>query len=254
MKKILTLAVAAGMMMVASNANAQAVVVKNVAFTPGAVTGALHSSVNNGDTQIGQFQFKGNFVSGGAAFDYLTYCVDLAKYVSTGNVNYTSYSVMPISALSTITVAKANALNALLTNTSSLLSAATGQNAINISAATQLAVWEIMFETQPSWSVSNAASTFYVTTPGSSSSTNTTALTNARALANTYLGNVANNSWAVNNNYQLKLLYSQTQQTQVFLTPSVPEPATWAMMLIGFGAVGGALRYRRRDAGALAAA
>lgn len=26
----------------------------------------------------------------------------------------------------------------------------------------------------------------------------------------------------------------------------VPEPATWGMMILGFGAVGGALRYRRR--------
>ena len=29
-------------------------------------------------------------------------------------------------------------------------------------------------------------------------------------------------------------------------TTSVPEPAIWAMMLIGFGAVGGALRSRRK--------
>ncbi|MBS0478443.1 MAG: PEPxxWA-CTERM sorting domain-containing protein [Proteobacteria bacterium] len=28
----------------------------------------------------------------------------------------------------------------------------------------------------------------------------------------------------------------------------VPEPATWAMMLLGFGAIGGAMRYRRRVA------
>ena len=28
---------------------------------------------------------------------------------------------------------------------------------------------------------------------------------------------------------------------------AVPEPATWAMMLIGFGMIGGAARYRRRD-------
>ena len=27
---------------------------------------------------------------------------------------------------------------------------------------------------------------------------------------------------------------------------AVPEPATWAMMLLGFGAVGGAARHRRR--------
>jgi len=29
---------------------------------------------------------------------------------------------------------------------------------------------------------------------------------------------------------------------------AVPEPATWAMMMLGFGAVGGAMRYRRRAA------
>jgi hypothetical protein len=32
--------------------------------------------------------------------------------------------------------------------------------------------------------------------------------------------------------------------------PGVPEPATWAMMIIGFGMVGGLLRRRRRIAGA----
>jgi hypothetical protein len=31
-----------------------------------------------------------------------------------------------------------------------------------------------------------------------------------------------------------------------FQIAAVPEPATWAMMLIGFGAIGGAARYRRR--------
>lgn len=30
-----------------------------------------------------------------------------------------------------------------------------------------------------------------------------------------------------------------------FSTAAVPEPATWAMMLLGFGMVGGAVRYRR---------
>ena len=32
----------------------------------------------------------------------------------------------------------------------------------------------------------------------------------------------------------------------VTLTPAVPEPATWAMMLVGFGGLGVAIRYRRR--------
>ncbi len=37
------------------------------------------------------------------------------------------------------------------------------------------------------------------------------------------------------------------------LTGAVPEPATWAMMLVGFGMVGGAARYRRRRSGAVVA-
>ncbi len=32
----------------------------------------------------------------------------------------------------------------------------------------------------------------------------------------------------------------------------VPEPATWAMMILGFGMAGGALRTTRRKAAAIA--
>ncbi|MEO5493569.1 MAG: PEPxxWA-CTERM sorting domain-containing protein, partial [Sphingomonas sp.] len=34
--------------------------------------------------------------------------------------------------------------------------------------------------------------------------------------------------------------------TAINATGGVPEPATWAMMLVGFGAIGGALRSRRK--------
>lgn len=243
MIKTLALAATAGLITAASPAFAQAVTVTNVAFTPGSVNGTIHSSLYNGDAGVGRFEFKGTYTNGGGAFDIFTYCVDLANYVSLGNVSYTSYAITPLSALSTITTAKANALNALLTNTTPLLNAATGQTAVNISAATQMAVWEIMFETQPAWSVTNT-SAFYMTTPGSSTQANLTALHHAQTLADGYLANVANSSWKVNTNYQLKLLYSPNQQSQIFLT-AVPEPATWAMMVLGFGAVGGALRRRR---------
>ncbi|MBB5685397.1 hypothetical protein FHS49_001405 [Sphingobium boeckii] len=33
---------------------------------------------------------------------------------------------------------------------------------------------------------------------------------------------------------------------RVYLTAAIPEPTTWAMMLVGFGAVGGAMRSRSR--------
>ena len=246
MTKLLAIAAATGLMVTASAASAQAVNVTNVAFTPGSVTANIHSAPFNGDAGVGRFEFKGNYVSGGAAFDFLTYCVDLSKYVSLGNVNYTNYSIMPLSAMASITATKADALNALLTNATPLLNAASGQAAINISAATQMAVWEVMFETQASWSVTNAASGFYLTTPGGSSATNTAAVASAQSLANGYLNNIAANVWTSSSASQLKLLYSPTQQSQIFMaTAPVPEPATWAMMLFGFGGLGYAMRRRR---------
>lgn len=244
MARISGLLAAAGLTMAASPAFSQAVTVNTVAFAPGSVSGNLHSSVFNGDAGVGRFEFKGNHVSDGSSFSLLTYCVDLARHVSVGAVNYTSYSIVPVSALGSAAAAKVDALNALLTNTTSLLNTATGQDAINISAATQLAAWEIVFETQSSWSVTDASSGFYVTTPGSSSSANTTALAAAGSLANGYLANVASNSWTASRSAELKLLYSPTQQTQVFLTPAVPEPATWGMLILGFGAIGATLRRR----------
>ena len=254
MYKVLAFAAAAGLMMTATSASAQAVNVTSVAFAPGSVTGTINSSTHTGEVGIGRFEFQGTYVSGGGAFDLLTYCVDLAHSVSLGPVNYTSYSIMPLSALGTITTAKANALNALITNATPLLNAATGQNAIDISAATQMAVWEIMYETQPTWSATNTTGGFYVTAPGSSSSANLTALSSAQSFANVFLSNVASNTWTANSAYEFKLLYSANQQTQIFATPAVPEPATWGMLLLGFGLVGGALRHRRSNAGALAAA
>jgi hypothetical protein len=38
------------------------------------------------------------------------------------------------------------------------------------------------------------------------------------------------------------------QQGRGFAGAAVPEPATWAMMIIGFGGVGATLRNRRRSA------
>jgi len=39
---------------------------------------------------------------------------------------------------------------------------------------------------------------------------------------------------------------SQSAPTGSAPIGAVPEPATWAMMIIGFGAIGGAMRFRRR--------
>lgn len=57
--------------------------------------------------------------------------------------------------------------------------------------------------------------------------------------------------------HQLQIFYADRQHTGAYLSlsassdlvitpPSAPEPASWAMMLAGFGAIGGAMRSRRR--------
>lgn len=48
---------------------------------------------------------------------------------------------------------------------------------------------------------------------------------------------------------QFTLFYNASSNAVLFangVPRGVPEPATWAMMLLGFGAVGGAMRRRRR--------
>jgi len=48
--------------------------------------------------------------------------------------------------------------------------------------------------------------------------------------------------------YELQTRANGVDQVRFFIAaPPVPEPATWAMMIAGFGMVGGALRLRRRD-------
>lgn len=49
-------------------------------------------------------------------------------------------------------------------------------------------------------------------------------------------------------------LYGNTARTNIIgnlsvtsAVAAIPEPATWAMMLVGFGMVAGTVRYRRRD-------
>ncbi len=49
-------------------------------------------------------------------------------------------------------------------------------------------------------------------------------------------------------------LYSTGRYTPPPPPPAVPEPATWALMIVGFGAVGGSIRYRRRTNAAQASA
>jgi hypothetical protein len=63
------------------------------------------------------------------------------------------------------------------------------------------------------------------------------------------------NGWGTYNYYNF---YSLGTNGQTFgnvllssfaVTPNVPEPATWAMMLVGFGGIGFAMRRNRKSMG-----
>ncbi|MBD8546068.1 PEP-CTERM sorting domain-containing protein [Sphingomonas sp. CFBP 8760] len=48
-------------------------------------------------------------------------------------------------------------------------------------------------------------------------------------------------------NSTTNLFYNVTSSNLVVSISPVPEPATWAMMLVGFGMIGASTRYRRRS-------
>ncbi|MEO7411252.1 MAG: PEPxxWA-CTERM sorting domain-containing protein [Sphingomicrobium sp.] len=59
--------------------------------------------------------------------------------------------------------------------------------------------------------------------------------------------NVASNIYRVNGNGTISA-FGPATSTRVNAVAAVPEPATWAMMLLGFGAVGFSMRRNRRPA------
>ncbi|MBO9711270.1 MAG: PEPxxWA-CTERM sorting domain-containing protein [Sphingomonas sp.] len=60
---------------------------------------------------------------------------------------------------------------------------------------------------------------------------------NIQGCTNSSVGEISGDTW-------LKPYQGFINQ---YLAASVPEPQTWAMMILGFGMVGGVLRTRRRE-------
>ncbi|KQU61756.1 hypothetical protein ASG67_00775 [Sphingomonas sp. Leaf339] len=89
-----------------------------------------------------------------------------------------------------------------------------------------------------SWSAITAGLTASTTTSG-----------NGTAAQRFNLSNVTGNMWIIGasvNNADTLDAFKLAQITATTAVSAVPEPATWAMMLVGFGMVAGAARYRRR--------
>ncbi len=183
----------------------------------------------------GRFLFTGTDVATGDPFSAYTFCIDVFTGVGTSN-----YMLAPVGARFG-SVAKQRQLAGLLSHVDGILASAVDYDARNASAAAlQLAVWELVYEpTTTGYSV--ASGNFY--TFGDPTTNNY--FVPLWGEANGYLSNVESGAWTSKAS-QVQLLLSESAQSQIFLgAGGVPEPSTWAMMMMGVGAAGAMLRRRK---------
>ena len=196
--------------------------------------GSLAGTVNytpkplSENAQIGRILLTGTDSVTKAAFSWASYCVDIFDTLKTG-----TFASAPVSALN-LSTGKLSQLNALLSNVDPYVTTAT------TSAAAQMAVWEIVNEASGSYDVTNGA--FNVTNISADSADD----------ANKMLLAVTSGYWKASDSFSMALLTGSGNQAQLVyganakaLTAAVPEPASWAMMVGGFGMLGATMRRRR---------
>jgi len=212
----------------------------NIDPAAGSINGQIHWQANPGGegAAVGRILLQGTDHSG-AAQSIPVYCVDVADILGNG-----TFYKQDLSTLTFTDTQKANIVK-FITYGDALVNAASGFQKTLDSAATQLGVWELLNETASStWDV--LAGNFYV------SRYDNDAIFDAAALANTWLASLKNGDIPTSATQTLSVLDpGHGNQTQVYITarannetnePGVPEPATWGMIVLGFGLLGGALR------------
>ncbi|MHA6718936.1 PEPxxWA-CTERM sorting domain-containing protein [Sphingomonas sp. RS6] len=230
MRKALFAVALAAAAMLPQAASAQ-VVITDWSADPGFLTASkmVYKPTNDVDHNVSVGRFHMTGTENGSVIDFFSYCADAFHNLSKGSFEWADLSAL------TSNTTRQEQLVTLLTNSELLLGAeSNAQVRKTISAATQLAVWEILSE-RKTWSYDTKKGDFY-TTGGDTNA--------ARTLANSYLAQIANGSWTAVAGYKVRVLFSANNQSQVVVT-AVPEPATWLMLIGGFALVGGTLRRRR---------
>ncbi len=88
---------------------------------------------------------------------------------------------------------------------------------------------------------------FFVTSDGGGLQLNTLSLGTLYDLAGSQLfSGTTSNPTFILGNYSMSTYGSEDHLYSLSISSAVPEPATWTMMMLGFGAIGLALRQRRR--------
>lgn len=180
---------------------------------------------------IGRIIMSGSNESG-LPTNWESFCVDIYHTLGTG-----AFTVQDVSTLG-LSATQLGQVRAVLSNADGYIIDST------TSAAVQMAIWEIIYENSAN---NYSLSTGYFRVSGSNVST---AITDA----NQILTNVINGTWLASNALQVSVFAASGKQSQLVYSlaqggeaAAVPEPATWMMLLMGFGAVGFALRRKRPD-------
>jgi len=226
---ILSIAVAA------DEANASTLIVNSVAVvypSPSPVTASIHltnPSVNYSSVYVSPQYLTGTL--DGKAVKLFGYCVDILHESGPGTFNVVSL------------------LDYLGGNTTkynqfaALIAAAGGPANKDSDAAAQAAVWDLMYDNAP---YSVASGKFYINDVHNDAT--------LISSANSLLANAVTNAGTTGSNLNLYVAENSSRQDMLFWTVSaVPEPASWAMMLVGFGLLGAVVRSANRTKKSLCA-
>ncbi|WP_375290300.1 PEPxxWA-CTERM sorting domain-containing protein [Qipengyuania sp.] len=210
-----------------------------IIYTPGGLGGkATTTSLN---VYAGRNRLTGYDNSAMSAVTFDSYCIDIFNRLSSANATF------EIGSLSLLDQAKQADLYRLLLSTAGYIDAQSNlTKKKRISAAIQLAAWEIVNEASGS-AYSLGAGAFQVASNYGSVKDGTASNPSALVLAQGYLDSLPTATIPAGNRLRtLEAINPISNQRQVFIA-AVPEPATWSMLILGFGVVGGTLRTRRKN-------
>ena len=231
MRNVFFLGAAASLAVLAPTTAAAAINITSVGLDSlGGKSGRVSFSPDNFSATgtFGRSVLKGTDTDTGKAVTLKTFCVDLQTTLRTG----TFFKVDPQTV--DFDATKAKQIEVLLTNVYDKVTTAT------TSAAAQFAIWEIMYEKSSyGFDMDNG----WLEVSGSDTYA-------ARQQAETWLTAMTTQKWTAKSGLSVALIAGYNNQAQIYVVPStpgtgaVPEPASWAMMIAGFGLVGTAMRRR----------
>lgn len=221
-----------------------------VSGSPGYIVGTIHdtNTHTNEGVYIGAIQLTGTYVADPSTglHTLQVFCVDIHDNL-TGGV-FTQSSVADLeSATSDLNVHYTPQQVTDLTKFLASVYSPVGLTSELMSAAVQLGVWEIISEADDNnWDVTDQSSSFWVEglDPSVTAKANELlAESRNQSIAGYTLHVLDPNAGDGNNQVQAFVTHMSGEQSNL----GVPEPATWSMIVMGFGLLGGALRRRKEE-------